>query len=505
MAEKWTHLLQKEFAHQGEMEQAVGMETTLFGGPPELGNMLKLANGQIGFMTIFAHPLFSNVSDIIPAMRFAADEILTNKGVWFTRAEHEKKVQIVKKGTGSGDGGSISPRTQSPSGRFTGSDNGKDKRHPASPLRGRADSPEKHQTSSESGRGRWSGNTTPQNSSRRSSLAAAAAIAVPGSDATPRWGSASKLAPNQKEPLDQRRSGSAVVNGEHISKAGDRDASHGGENEDPNASSTSRLAATPEDGPPGSVQPMNDKRRDKTVSMRAGTENIPAEAMGAESNDLLNEEATSKFNFATSKQDEPVRTYDPFLEYSPAQASARASAPASDFDRKQTKKDDTEDSRQTRSAQSETTTSTLLRGGGEDNTLTPSQSTEATSYASDKSDELSRNQNSFQAMRNRAASAPMEPGSPGLRPSFSMGSNSATSRDSSKYDVHTTILSNGDIDESSVRDRKASTKTMGRRRSKLKLGLAFWKRNRSEKSIDDEDRPDSQGSAGGGGASREGT
>src|ERR1700761_2768852 len=113
------------------MEQAVGMETTLFGGPPELGNMLKLANGQIGFMTIFAHPLFANVADIIPAMRFAADEILTNKGVWFTRAEHEKKLQLVKKGTGPGDGGSISPRTQSPVGRHP--EPGKERQTPISP------------------------------------------------------------------------------------------------------------------------------------------------------------------------------------------------------------------------------------------------------------------------------------------------------------------------------------------------------------------------------------
>ena len=96
------------------MEQAVGMETTLFGGPPELGNMLKLANGQIGFMTIFAHPLFANVSDIIPAMRFAADEILTNKGVWFTRAEQEKRLQHLKRGTGPGDGRCREPQNAKP-------------------------------------------------------------------------------------------------------------------------------------------------------------------------------------------------------------------------------------------------------------------------------------------------------------------------------------------------------------------------------------------------------
>ena len=85
MAEKWTDLLQLEFANQGEMESAVGMETVLFGGPPEIGNVLKLANSQIGFMTIFAHPLFQNVADLVPAMGFASAEILNNKGVWSTK------------------------------------------------------------------------------------------------------------------------------------------------------------------------------------------------------------------------------------------------------------------------------------------------------------------------------------------------------------------------------------------------------------------------------------
>lgn len=502
MAEKWTHLLQKEFAHQGEMEQAVGMETTLFGGPPELGNMLKLANGQIGFMTIFAHPLFANVADIIPAMRFAADEILTNKGVWFTRAEHEKKLQVIKRGTGLGDGGSISPRTQSPAGVKTTLDVGKDKRLPTSPLRSRAESPEKLQQSSDAGRGRKSGNSTPQNCSRRSSLTAAAAIAVTDNDITPQRGSASKSNHNPKSSGDRGDSGLAVVNGEHVAKDLGPEHAHG-ENEDPNASDTSKQSLSPNELSSESLQALTDKRRDHAVSMRAGTEAIPIEALKADRKELSQAEALSKFNFATSKEDEPVRTYDPEREYTAENFSARASAPASDIEHKKPKIDSTDDSQRTRSAKSENTASTTLRGGGggsgggEENTLTPSHSTEATSYTSDKSDELSRNQNSFQAMRNRAASAPLHSGSPVLRPSFSMGSNSATSHESSKYDIHTTILSNGDVNEASTRDRKASTKTVGRRRSKLKLGLAFWKRNRSEKSIDGDDRPDSQGSGGG--------
>ncbi|OAP59555.1 hypothetical protein AYL99_06853 [Fonsecaea erecta] len=491
VAEKWTHLLQKEFAHQGEMEQAVGMETTLFGGPPELGNMLKLANGQIGFMTIFAHPLFANVADIIPAMRFAADEILTNKGVWFTRAEHEKKLLLVRRGTGLGDGGSISPRTQSPVGRTQ--DHGKEKHLPTSPLRGLDHSPER--PASDSVRGRKSSNTPPHDGSHGSSLAAAAGVAVPGADTT----TGRRSTPESRQNLtvsDRERSGSALVNGEHIPVELTLDGSHGGEmNNDTTSSSTPRLAVSTSDTAE-SLQPLHDTRRDTAVSMRAGTEAIPEEAL--EGNNASEAEAMHKFNFATSKKDEPVRTYDPQQLYNPSHPGLRASAPASDVASKSPK---IGTSPPTRSPQSDSVASGGQRGGGggEGHTLTPSGSTEATSYTSDKSEELTRLRNSLQAIRNRAVSAPMHSGSPVLRPSFSMGSNSATSRESSKYDIHTTILSNGDVEDTSAKDRKASTKTMGRRRSRLKLGLAFWKRNRSEKSIEGDNlRPDSQGSGGAG-------
>ena len=72
------------------MESDLGIPTTLFGGPPELGNVTKLANSQIGFMNIFAHPLFNNVSDILPAMRFAVDEIKANQSIWQRKVDEEK-------------------------------------------------------------------------------------------------------------------------------------------------------------------------------------------------------------------------------------------------------------------------------------------------------------------------------------------------------------------------------------------------------------------------------
>lgn len=72
------------------MEKDVGIETTLFGGPPEIGNTIKLANSQNGFMNIFARPLFEAVTDILPTMIFAVNEIKTNTDMWQGKIEHEK-------------------------------------------------------------------------------------------------------------------------------------------------------------------------------------------------------------------------------------------------------------------------------------------------------------------------------------------------------------------------------------------------------------------------------
>ncbi|PGH19210.1 hypothetical protein AJ80_04181 [Polytolypa hystricis UAMH7299] len=94
-AQKWTDLLQQEFANQGDMEKTIGMETALFGGPPELGNLVKLATGQMGFMTIFALPLFDGMADLFPEMSFASEEIGRNKSIWQDIVDRETKVDSV--------------------------------------------------------------------------------------------------------------------------------------------------------------------------------------------------------------------------------------------------------------------------------------------------------------------------------------------------------------------------------------------------------------------------
>ncbi|KAH9868271.1 hypothetical protein J1614_007343 [Plenodomus biglobosus] len=89
-AAKWANILTDEFSNQGMMEEELQMASCLFGGPPVRDDIIKLAESQIGFMNIFARPLFEAVTDILPAMRFAVDEILTNKAIWEKKIDDER-------------------------------------------------------------------------------------------------------------------------------------------------------------------------------------------------------------------------------------------------------------------------------------------------------------------------------------------------------------------------------------------------------------------------------
>lgn len=72
------------------MEQELQMPSCLFGGPPVRDDLIKLGESQIGFMNIFARPLFEAVADILPAMRYAVEEILTNNSIWEKKIGDEK-------------------------------------------------------------------------------------------------------------------------------------------------------------------------------------------------------------------------------------------------------------------------------------------------------------------------------------------------------------------------------------------------------------------------------
>ncbi|KAJ5543535.1 hypothetical protein N7535_005959 [Penicillium sp. DV-2018c] len=143
VAKEWTNILQEEFANQGEMEREVGMETALFGGPPELGNVYKLATGQIGFMSIFALPLFEGICDLLPPLQFTTDHIRQNQARWQELANEE----LEKQGLPAEKRAEItvSPRSHSPAievpgeKQRSGSGNSASEDHVKSPMSSESD------------------------------------------------------------------------------------------------------------------------------------------------------------------------------------------------------------------------------------------------------------------------------------------------------------------------------------------------------------------------------
>ncbi|EOD52412.1 putative camp-specific 3 -cyclic phosphodiesterase 7b protein [Neofusicoccum parvum UCRNP2] len=95
-AVQWAAILTDEFSNQGQMEQELSLPTCLFGGPPVRDDIIKLGESQIGFMNIFARPLFESVADILPNMRFSVNEIIENKVVWQKKIEEAKERLLPK-------------------------------------------------------------------------------------------------------------------------------------------------------------------------------------------------------------------------------------------------------------------------------------------------------------------------------------------------------------------------------------------------------------------------
>ena len=97
------------------MEKDVGIPTTLFGGPPELGNLIKLGNSQNSFMNIFARPLFEAVTDILPAMTFAVNEMKANQDIWIEKIKRQTlKEDAMGTRKQRSSEGLLSPRSGSP-------------------------------------------------------------------------------------------------------------------------------------------------------------------------------------------------------------------------------------------------------------------------------------------------------------------------------------------------------------------------------------------------------
>ncbi|CUS06672.1 unnamed protein product, partial [Tuber aestivum] len=83
---QWAKILIEEFARQATMESDLGIPSSLV-APPVTGSVLALAKSQVGFMTLFALPLFVSLSEVMPEMQFSVDVLTENKAMWQAEIE----------------------------------------------------------------------------------------------------------------------------------------------------------------------------------------------------------------------------------------------------------------------------------------------------------------------------------------------------------------------------------------------------------------------------------
>lgn len=95
------------------MEGELGIQSSLMAPPKQ--DIQSLSRGQLGFMNLFATPLFQGVADIMPMMQYTVDELEMNKSLFELKVQQEKAKQLkddparrrlLKEGT-------FSPRTMS--------------------------------------------------------------------------------------------------------------------------------------------------------------------------------------------------------------------------------------------------------------------------------------------------------------------------------------------------------------------------------------------------------
>ncbi|RYP52990.1 hypothetical protein DL768_001984 [Monosporascus sp. mg162] len=106
---KWMHILCDEFSRQASMESEIGIPSSLISPPKK--DFESLAKAQLGFMNMFAIPLFQGVADVLPPMQYTIDELEVNKALFEKEVEEipgvceERKKRLTD--------GTISPRSVS--------------------------------------------------------------------------------------------------------------------------------------------------------------------------------------------------------------------------------------------------------------------------------------------------------------------------------------------------------------------------------------------------------
>ncbi|KAI1168100.1 hypothetical protein F5B18DRAFT_348235 [Nemania serpens] len=73
---QWMNILCDEFSRQAKMEDAIGIPSSLISRPKK--DFISLAKAQLGFVKLFAIPLFQGVAEVLPQMQYTVLEIERN-------------------------------------------------------------------------------------------------------------------------------------------------------------------------------------------------------------------------------------------------------------------------------------------------------------------------------------------------------------------------------------------------------------------------------------------
>jgi hypothetical protein len=81
-------MLSEEFSRQASMEDELEIKSSLMSAPKK--DILSLSNAQLGFMNMFAIPLFQGVAEIMPAMEYTVKELHINKKFFEDKVQEEQ-------------------------------------------------------------------------------------------------------------------------------------------------------------------------------------------------------------------------------------------------------------------------------------------------------------------------------------------------------------------------------------------------------------------------------
>lgn len=93
------------------MEQDLGIPSALFA--PPVRETIELGKSQLGFMNMFAIPLFQGVTDVMPGMGYCVDELQQNKTKWEERIAVEQARARQDSDDSAMSDGMFSPRAMS--------------------------------------------------------------------------------------------------------------------------------------------------------------------------------------------------------------------------------------------------------------------------------------------------------------------------------------------------------------------------------------------------------